>query len=331
MGDDASLPLPSVVYKNVDDYEKYFGDEPEGGKRKEWLRAPDGGCWLFKEGESNAKDWGKNHPYDHTENWSEIVAERVCACLGLPCAEYRLATYEGAFGTVSKNMLPPGAQLIDAFDHMKWHWSGVVDAEKARRNHEYTVDSSFALTPLGWALPPPGADAGKSAVFYFAGYLILDALIANRDRHYHNWAFWRNAEEEDSVVFAPTFDHGASFCKERPEDQGKRLTTRDRGYAIDAWCGKTRTKFRRTRGGKRLTTTEAVSEACRVIKTRRFAEGVAEQWAEVVGALDVARDIAPLIRAFPCDIIPDACKEFAVRMLKINRERVLTALREARG
>lgn len=35
--------------------------------------------------------------------------------------------------------------------------------------------------------PPPGSSSGVSASGMFAGYLVLDALVANMDRHDENW------------------------------------------------------------------------------------------------------------------------------------------------
>lgn len=36
-----------------------------------------------------------------------------------------------------------------------------------------------------------GSAAGFAAFDQFCGYLLLDALVANRDRHEENWAFCR--------------------------------------------------------------------------------------------------------------------------------------------
>ncbi len=344
MGDD-SLPSPPLAYQSIDDYNK-DGYEGEGSKRKEWLRAPDGARWLFKEGRNNAERWvGEDTSSDHTENWAEIVAERVCACLGLPCAEYRLASYGGRNGTISRDFLEAkalrGTELFLALEYMRGYYTerGVDNPDLSRNHREYTIPASVFRTPLLGANPPP--ECGEPPFYYFVGYLVLDALISNCDRHHQNWGFLEKdgdkkmprfapaVDHEMMPRFAPTFDHGAGFCKERPAEQKERLTTKDRGYTVAAFCEKGKTRFRQAAGGKCLKPTEAVGEACRIINGERPGCGVAGRWAEIVDGLDVAGDIALLINAFPCDIIPDVCKEFTVRMLKINRARVLTALREA--
>jgi hypothetical protein len=53
---------------------------------------------------------------------------------------------------------------------------------------------------------PPGVD---TALGIFVGYVMLDAWIANQDRHHENWG----ALQDDQLRLAPTFDHGASLAR----------------------------------------------------------------------------------------------------------------------
>jgi hypothetical protein len=45
----------------------------------------------------------------------------------------------------------------------------------------------------------------------FAGYLVLDALIANRDRHEQNWAVLTPQLTTTPEMLAPTYDHASSL------------------------------------------------------------------------------------------------------------------------
>ncbi len=68
----------------------------------------------------------------------------------------------------------------------------------------------------------------------FIGYLLLDAWIANTDRHHENWGVvW------DGEVFrlASTFDHGAALAHSlRDEERVERMTTRDRNRTVQAFA-----------------------------------------------------------------------------------------------
>ena len=68
-----------------------------------------------------------------------------------------------------------------------------------------------------------------SAWDVFAGYLVLDASSATRDRHEENWAVIHSGGISRSL--SPTFDHASSLGF-LLDDMAKeeRLTTNDRGY-----------------------------------------------------------------------------------------------------
>jgi hypothetical protein len=57
--------------------------------------------------------------------------------------------------------------------------------------------------PQGWQV----SDNINSALDVFVGYIMLDAWIANQDRHHENWGAIRDAGGE--LFLSPTFDHGA--------------------------------------------------------------------------------------------------------------------------
>jgi len=52
-----------------------------------------------------------------------------------------------------------------------------------------------------------------------AGYLLLDALIGNTDRHHQNWGVLRSSISSGQTVqhIAPTFDHASSLGRNESE------------------------------------------------------------------------------------------------------------------
>jgi hypothetical protein len=95
----------------------------------------------------------------------------LCKLLGLPHAQYELATWKSQRGTVSLSFLPDGVSFIPGNV-----WS-------ANASHKVDIvlnaiaDNSVKL-PLDW-VPPVGIE---TAVETFVGYLLLDAWIGNTDR-----------------------------------------------------------------------------------------------------------------------------------------------------
>lgn len=57
----------------------------------------------------------------------------------------------------------------------------------------------------------PAGSGGLSAFEVFAGYLVLDALAANQDRHEENWAVLRPLPGEGRLTLAGSYDHGSSL------------------------------------------------------------------------------------------------------------------------
>jgi hypothetical protein len=63
----------------------------------------------------------------------------------------------------------------------------------------------------------------------FAGYLILDALVGNTDRHHENWALLRS-DTAQGVAYrlAPSFDHASSLGREMLDERRLLLLRENR-------------------------------------------------------------------------------------------------------
>ena len=84
-----------------------------------------------------------------------------------------------------------------------------------KRRHKVSEHTVHAVVEVIGALSPPadvwmaGVPLGiQTALDVFVGYVMLDARIANQDRHHENWAALRDGER---MRLAPTFDHGAAL------------------------------------------------------------------------------------------------------------------------
>jgi hypothetical protein len=209
--------------------------EQLGTKRKFWYSAEDGTAMLFK-----AEERGTG------EDWAEKVACELCTLLGLPHVHYELAHDEPADvpGVVCATCAPPpwalglGNQLLLQRD------PAYPEGSKYKvRGH--TVDAVAAVV-RDLQLPPaayrPGLPGGiDSALAVFAGYVLLDAWIANQDRHHENWGALR---DPSGIYLAPTFDHGASLARNVADAEKKeRMESRDRNRQIPAFVRRARSAF----------------------------------------------------------------------------------------
>lgn len=80
----------------------------------------------------------------------------------------------------------------------------------------------------------------------FIGYLMLDALIGNTDRHHQNWGVLASSREraEPERVLAPIYDHASSLGRELSDEaRNQRLVTKDRRADVAAYVTRARSAF----------------------------------------------------------------------------------------
>ena len=82
-----------------------------------------------------------------------------------------------------------------------------------------SIESSQVQLPPDWQAP----DGIRTARDLFVGYLLLDALIGNGDRHHENWGFVtsRQANSSDLLYLSPTYDHASCLGRELLDDKRK--------------------------------------------------------------------------------------------------------------
>lgn len=202
--------------------------EQTGSSANTWLEDPATGIlWLHK---STVVAVGTG--IEQGEDWAEVVAARVGEALGAPCAQARLCRRSGRRGSLSRQVRPNGWAL----------WEGGLRLESVEapgyvphRDGEPAIDPDrpgvrrpgHSLENIRLALDgvdvPPGYDGPLLSAFdVFVGYLILDALIANRDRHEQNWAVLDPQLEPTPLQLSPSFDHAGSLGFNVGEHEARR-------------------------------------------------------------------------------------------------------------
>jgi hypothetical protein len=243
--------------------------------------------------------------------------------LGLPHVQYELAAeYDGQTycrpGVVCENMAPPpvalvlGNQLLLALDPD-------YPASQRFKVRQHTVDAVIEIVD---ALDPPGApwmdrvpQDATTALDVFAGYVMLDAWIANQDRHHENWGALFQGEE---LRLAPTFDHGAALARNLTDaERGERLTTRDRNRTIAAFCRGGRSAFYgSTADARPLGTTEAFEAFGRVVPQARHA------WLSRLGAVN-RNALCGILERVPPERMSETCRQFTLELLLANQQRLM--------
>ena len=225
---------------NVTDW-PLIGDEALGTKPKRWLMdPPTGNHWLMKDCTYNRRSDGTM--YRKGDDWSERIANGVAGRLGLPAARTELAVYgvgDGRrFGVISKSVLAlpedetSKEELVDGNQLLPHPTTG-------RDRTGYSI--SAVREALAGVRAPVGVKGDLSAWEVFVGYLVLDAVVGNTDRHQENWAVIDSAGRR---CLAPTFDHASclGFLLD-DEKRSYQLLTRDSGATPEAFADRARSPF----------------------------------------------------------------------------------------
>ena len=284
------------------------GDSIEqlGTKRKFWF---DDKRRLFKQGRPGTG-----------ENWAEKVACELCEVLGLPHAHYDFAVWRGLPGVVTLSFSQPVWRLVHGNELLaRIHADYFTQRRYQRRQH--TVSAFIGVGKDSRIEPPPGSVLSpplRVAADFMVGYLMLDCLIGNQDRHDENWGLMVHAGVPPRVALAPTYDHASSLGRNETDERRRfSLGTKDRGSGLEAYCARARSAFYiHPDNNKTANTLGAFASA------RRLRGAAATFWLERLEKLGSAQFEA-IFKQVPPDLISDAAIDFALRMLDVNRTRLL--------
>lgn len=300
--------------------------EPGGDEAKRWFIAPESsrytGHWLFKPrriktlklSKERQRRGDKPDVLVRGEDWAEKISYELAKLLAIPAAETELATviqlrtHDRVYGSMSRDMRPrswvwtPGAALLAERD----------DEFDARSCRGHTVEAVRGA--LGGLLGPVGTDyADWTAFDVFAGYLLLDAWIANTDRHAHNWGVLQNSRTGD-LCLGPSFDHASALAS---GDGDNVRAQRVHQALVHQWCEHGRTK--RFDGGDAISLVDVAAGALSVC-----GDAARKHW--VAQITDVDLDLCFDVVAATPDL-SDPTRSFVRTALATNRKRLRYALR----
>lgn len=284
--------------------------EEIGTKRKFWYRADDGQNYLFK-----AEERGTG------EDWAEKAVCEIARALGIPHVEYGLAEFPAIRlrGVICPNMAPPPRSLILGNQLLFMADRGYPkDVRKKFGIRKYTVeavgDFVSVLSPPEEHLlrrVPPGV---KTALGVFVGYMMLDTLVANQDRHHQNWGA---ILVDRKLRLAPTFDHGSALARNISDaERLDRLATQNPQRTVAYYAERALSEFYPLEGGKTLPVIEVFRQFA------RKAPGEADAWLESLDLLGTDQ-MAAILAEIPPTRMTETTKRFTLELLTINKKRLL--------
>lgn len=315
-------PFEVVV---VDEWER--GErEPGGDDEKRWFTAPIGspfaGHWLFKPRTVTTLELSKARKVRGDkpevlvtgEDWSEKVSYELAVLLDLPAAVTELATVvraatgERVWGSMSRDIRPrdwprdPGAMLLTEVDPE-------FDSESCVG---HTLEAVHAVLSTEVAGPVRTRYESWSAFDVWAGYLLLDAWVANTDRHAHNWCVLQDPASGATHLGA-SYDHGTGLWSGATE---KNRADRVNHGTVDEWCARGRT--RRFYGGEPRSLVDLAAEA--ISMTSATAQ---THWRARLTGVDLDECSAIVDRT---PNMSDLTRTFVRSVITTNRKRLCDAL-----
>lgn len=287
--------------------------EQMGTKPKVWLEDPRGSRWLFKQVRED--DQGIRG-----EDWAEKLACELGRRLAIPVATVELARHDfkrgSPAGIISRTVLRGGVAEGWALEHGNELLLNRDPSYARSRRGEvpgYTVEAVWDV--LAGHAPTPGQPLphGAGVHFLFGGFLLLDALIANTDRHHENWAVIRTPD--GSSHLAPSFDHASSLGFQEPQHAKEAILAEGR---IDVWLRRGRTKFQGRPRMIDLTMTWL----------ERLTGDERAEWHRRLSSLS-EDELRSTIEDVPSERMSQVDRRFAYQIVTLNRSRLLDELARA--
>lgn len=246
------LPKPILTRRRL--------EETTGTKTKYWLRNTiTGREVMVKYGRPNTG-----------EDWSEKLAYELGQKLHVPCPRVDLFEDPKGRGVLCWGFLRRPDPAVSAESVSLIHGNELL----FQRDPEYPLGDSYGvvrhtLVAVEGALSScrpitnhrSQKRASRDGFDTFVGYLMLDALIGNTDRHHENWGVVsERTSEGHSVAIAPSYDHASSLGRELTDAKRLgRLGSGGQGTVAD-YANKALSAFWSSEGSK-LTTLQALKEA----------------------------------------------------------------------
>ncbi|SFX84002.1 hypothetical protein SAMN03159398_03056 [Pseudomonas sp. NFPP02] len=288
--------------------------EPLGTKAKYWCSDKKGNDYLFKSIETH--DSQNNTITRDGEDWSEKVSCEIAKKLSIPCAQYELAYNNETRGVITRSFITGSNTYLVTANEILQNYSAPINNENIKKTEKQNIMHVYIILrriirnkPLSFKSRP----GIKTAADFFTGYLMLDTLLSNQDRHSENWGLIVTGKGRFHL--APSFDHAAGLGRnESDETKNKRLSSKDSGQQVSTYVTRAKSYFYLRE--RRLRTFKAF-EYFGILNPR-----AALSWLEELNGL-TEEMMRVIIDSVPTEIMSDVSKVFALEMLVCNKSNMM--------
>lgn len=249
----------------------------------------------------------------------EVLATQIAVALEVPCAETMLCLRDGRRGSLSRSVVTKGHSLVNGVVVLGAAFGGVPRADEATGaatapKRERTGHSLANIrTALEGMSAPVGFGGPPTAFTAFATYMVLDAVIANPDRHEENWSVLRPELGQESASLAPSYDHASSLGHNLQDPYRERVLTASDGLV--KWAARGRaTRF--AHSGQALTLVDHATAAVELCS----AEGA--DWIRHRLAGVNFSDVLASLDRHQIEGMSDLAATFAIELIALNLRRL---------
>lgn len=260
------------------------------------------------------------------EDWSEKLAYEIGRAIQIPCPRVDLCEVTTARAILCWDFLARGSDADGTAEQSLIHGNELLFL----RNEVYPTDVRYGVVQhtIGAVVDVlsnvrpisprvPGApDCICDGFDTFVGYLMLDALIGNTDRHHENWGVVSQRNSTGHVLrVAPSYDHASSLGRELTDEKRHgRLGPHGQGTVQD-YAGKAKSALW-SHSGTKLSTVDALGEAA-AVRPAAF-----EMWKSILKRTTLERLNSEVERVPPARL-SETGKRFARELIGYNYQRIL--------
>lgn len=290
-------------------------DEVMGSKTKFWV----------VRGRARRRVLWKEARLGTGEDWSEKVAYHIARQLEVPCPRVELAKlgtqrgilswdflhHTSSTGEVTRSTLVHGNDVLWGFDNT---YPKEVRYDAKRHTIEAVHDALTTILPASDREP-----SGAVADFFdtFVGYLLLDALIGNTDRHHENWGVELSRQGDRRYArLAPSYDHASSLGRELNDTRRRERMDGSSRATVASYANKAQSAFWALDGSRKLSPLEALAVGAR-LRPNSFLV-----WCDRLKAISI-KQFASYVQRVPEHLLSPIGKRYTIEFLAHNYQRVV--------
>lgn len=260
------------------------------------------------------------------EDWSEKLAYEIGKAILIPCPRVDLCEVMTSRATLCWDFLARGSNTEGTSEQSLIHGNELLFL----RDDEYPTDVRYGVVqhsvgavadvlskvkPI-WPRVSGAPEFIRDGFDTFVGYLMLDALIGNTDRHHENWGVLSQRTPTGHIVrIAPSYDHASSLGRELTDEKRHgRLGPHGRGTVQD-YASKANSALW-SHSGRKLSTVDALEEAASV-RPAAF-----EMWKSILKRTTLER-LNNEVERVPSARLSEVGKRFARELIGYNYQRIL--------